>query len=86
MSALSPLFVACYAEVHFENYSFILPTSSNPDKFNLLATERVPIAQLDYLKAKYPKEDIEICLLDTNIGEDGDWLESYENKAVTFEI
>ncbi len=73
-------YIALYAEVHFKNDSFNTPTSKNPTKDYYLGTERVPIGKINELKAKYPNEDLEICLMDNNIYEDVDWFNSYGVK------
>lgn len=68
-----------YLESHFESGDYKFATSRNQNKTKLLATERT------YDKADY--EDfcsrhvaVELCLYDTNVGEDADWFSCYKEK------
>ncbi len=72
------LFLAKYAEVHFKDNSFKYPTSKQPSKNYYLATERVNMKFYDWLRSKWPNEQLEICLFDDNMAEDMDWLELWQ--------
>lgn len=64
---------SCYIESHFDDDSFKYPTSRNKNKIKFMGTDR------EYQKEKYESfrlrwSDIEICLFDSFVEEDSDWL------------
>lgn len=62
-----------YMETHFVSNDNKLPLSRNQNKTTLLATDRVyNISQYDDFMSKY--QDIELCLFDSYVEEDFDWL------------
>jgi len=70
-----------YMESHFESESTYYPISRNQKKTVFLATDREydQVSYLDFKKKHENKEELELCLYDTNPREDvEDWLELFE--------
>lgn len=74
-----------YMESHFRTNSRYYPVSRNKKKTVCLSTERTYNKdEYETFAKKYQKEQIELCLYDTNVTEDSDWFEWYaENNFAT---
>ena len=64
-----------YMESHFPATNFDLPISRNQKKLTFLATDRTHNhSDYDAFAKKYEGKELELCLYDTNMYEDKDWL------------
>lgn len=73
--------MSLYMETHFKDDSFKYPTSFNG--VNYLATDRVwcnTEYQYHSFREKWAGKEIELCLYDTNIYQDKEWMRLYNAK------
>jgi hypothetical protein len=71
-----------YAECHFESPNFICPTSRNVKKSTLMATARVmrpDLSELSNFIDDSGDDDVELCIYDTNLQLDHEWMTRYED-------
>jgi len=68
-----------YMESHFVSDEFKLPTSRNVKKSTFLATDRT-YNKSDYeeFAEKYKEAEVELCVYDTDVEEDKDWMKIYQ--------
>jgi antitoxin component YwqK of YwqJK toxin-antitoxin module len=70
-----------YMESHFVTASRYFPVSRNQNKKVCLSTERTYNKdEYESFAKRYQKEQIELCLYDTNVKEDSDWFGWYEEN------
>jgi len=70
-----------YMESHFRTDSRYFPVSRNQKKTACLSTERTyDKNQYEVFAKRYQKEQIELCLYDTNVKEDSDWFGLYAEQ------
>ena len=76
-----------YMESHFVTEGNYYPVSRNRKKTASLGTERT-YNKDNYEKfaKKWQKEQIELCLYDTNVKEDSDWFDLYAENNFAFDM
>ncbi len=69
---------ALYIESHFSPFNSIYPISKNTRSNKLLSTDRTYTKEeFEQFRIKWEKEEVELCLYDSNYLEDKDWFDLY---------
>lgn len=71
-----------YMESHFEAEGTRYPISQNARKATFLATDReYNLSRYNKFREKYKGKELELALYDTDVNEDKDWFDLYENNS-----